>query len=324
MDLNGWSPGLWWGPNSPGEPRLSNFVAQVPVILGTPTISCIVSVIKEKEVDTLAMPWVTAQVAYLLTVWWATATMEDGKVVAGESDPNEYNEIITTKDTETIDALLSLVIHARTKTACTGEGINVMSWALHAEDGSLPQGLTVQNAYMELCSGSKNVAVVVRNSMVYPQTLRKKTPVARAVAVTLVPEPPMQTGWMEALEEAHDLQAPRLTVKQRKEKLFEELDLSGLKSWPPELVASTQSLLAKYHDVFSLEPSEPGCTHSTEHVIKVTDDTPFKEHLRWIPPPLVEEVCTHLVWEMLDSGMICPSQSAWCCFERKMEVYIFV
>ena len=34
----------------------------------------------------------------------------------------------------------------------------------------------VQNAYMELHSGSKNVAVVVRNSTAYPQTLRKKTP----------------------------------------------------------------------------------------------------------------------------------------------------
>ena len=48
-------------------------------------------------------------------------------------------------------------------------------------------------------------------------------------------------------------------------KLFEVLDLSGrLESWPPELAAATQSLLAKYHDVFSLEPSELGCTHSTK------------------------------------------------------------
>ena len=28
---------------------------------------------------------------------------------------------------------------------------------------------------------------------------------------------------------------------------------------------------------FSLEPMELGCTHSAEHTIKVTDDTPFKE-----------------------------------------------
>ena len=104
---------------------------------------------------------------------------------------------------------------------------------------------------------------------------------------------------------------PKLNVKQRQEKLFEELDLSGLKSWPPELVASTQSLLAEYHDVFSLEPNKLGCTHSTEHMITVTNDTPFKEWFRWISPPLVEEVCTHL-WEMLDSGVIHPSQTTWC------------
>ena len=63
---------------------------------------------------------------------------------------------------------------------------------------------------------------------------------------------------------------PKLTVKQRQEKLFEELDLSRLESWPPELAATAQSLLAEYHDIFSLEPSKLGCTHSTKHVIRVT------------------------------------------------------
>ena len=103
---------------------------------------------------------------------------------------------------------------------------------------------------------------------------------------------------------------PRLTVKQWQEKLFEELDLSRLESWPPELMEATQSLLAEYHDVFSLESSELGCTHSTKHLIKVTNDTPFKEQFRQIPPPLVE-VNTHLQ-EILDSGTICPSLSMWC------------
>ena len=37
------------------------------------------------------------------------------------------------------------------------------------------------------------------------------------------------------------------------------------------------AFMAKYHNVFSLEPAELGCTHSIEHTIKVTDDTPFKE-----------------------------------------------
>ena len=99
---------------------------------------------------------------------------------------------------------------------------------------------------------------------------------------------------MEALDEAHGLQVPRLTMKQRQEKLFEELDLSGLESWPPDLADSAQYLLAEYHNVSSLEPSELSCTHSTKHVIKVTDDTQFKERFRQIPLPLVEVVHTHL------------------------------
>ena len=56
---------------------------------------------------------------------------------------------------------------------------------------------------------------------------------------------------------------------------FDKLDLSGLGSWTPELVDAAHWLLAEYHNVFSLDPVDLGCTHSTEHTIKVTDDTPF-------------------------------------------------
>ena len=119
--------------------------------------------------------------------------MEDGK--PGESDPSDYDEIVTTKEAKTIDAFSSQVIHVKMKTAHRGEGINVMTQALCIEDRSLPQGLMVQNTYMELCSGSKSVTVVVRNSMAYPQTLRNKTPVARAVMVTWILELPMQIGF---------------------------------------------------------------------------------------------------------------------------------
>ena len=56
---------------------LSNFVAWIPIILGTPTVSCVVNVMKEKEIDALVMPWVNAQVAHLLSVQRATARVED-------------------------------------------------------------------------------------------------------------------------------------------------------------------------------------------------------------------------------------------------------
>ena len=67
-----------------------------------------------------------------------------------------------------------------------------------------------------------------------------------------------------------------MTVRQRHGKLFNELDLSGLDSWAPELADAASQLLAKYHNVFSLDPAELGCIHSMEYMIKVTDNTPFK------------------------------------------------
>ena len=117
--------------------------------------------------------------------------------VTQESRPDEYDKVVITKNTETVGAFSSHVIPMK---AYMGECINVMTQVLQSEDGSLLQGLTVQNTYIEMRKGSKNSVVVVRNSSAYPP-----------------------------------------------------------------------------HDVFSLDPTELDCTHSTEHIIKVTDDTPFQE-----------------------------------------------
>ena len=100
---------------------------------------------------------------------------------------------------------------------------------------------------------------------------------ARAVPVLPVPEPPEPKSSQVEDDTCSDLHTPKLMVRQRHGKLFNELDLSGLDSWAPELADAACWLLAEYHDVFSLDPAGLGCTHSTEHTIKVMDDTPFKE-----------------------------------------------
>ena len=131
------------------------------------------------------------------------------------------------------------------------------------------------------------------------------------MAIQLIPETPKPGSLQVQDEVCSDPQTPKLTIRQRHGKLFDELDLNGLDLWAPELADKACQLLAKYHDVFLLDLVEVGCTHSTKHTIKVTDDTPFKEQFRWIPPLMVEEVRDHLR-EMLESGPIRPSQSAWC------------
>ena len=99
--------------------------------------------------------------------------MEDDQT-AGKSNLGGYNEMVLTKNIETTDVFSSHVIATKASTAHISERIDVMTQALHVKDSSLPQGLTARNAYTELRKGSKNVIVVVRNSMAYPQTLKKK------------------------------------------------------------------------------------------------------------------------------------------------------
>ena len=81
--------------------------------------------------------------------------MEDDKVTAGVLDLTEYDVVVTIKDTEMIDAFSCCIIHVRTRTAYTGMGLNVITQALHVEDGLLTHGLTIQNAYTKMHGGSE-------------------------------------------------------------------------------------------------------------------------------------------------------------------------
>ena len=275
---------------------------------------------KEAEIDALVMPCANARVAHLLSVCRMMAVeMSDSTVE--ESNPDSYDQVMFTQNVETIGPSSFHMVPVKAGRVYTGECISIMVQALQMEDGSLPQGLTVQNTYTELGQGSKKVVEMVRNSTAYSQTLWKKILVARVVTALPVPKPPEEVQLQEGGNNPQSPHAPKLTVRQRHGKLFDELELSGLDSWAPELVDAVCWLLAEYHDMFSLDPMELGCTHSTEHTIKVMDDTPFKERFRQIPPPLVEGVQNHLQ-EMLQSGAIWPSQSAWCnavVFVRKKD-----
>ena len=181
--------------------------------------------------------------------------------------------------------------------------------------------------YTELRQGSKKAVVVIRNNNAYSQTPWKKTPVARAVAAASVPKPPEEEQLLEGGDKPHDLHTTRLTVRQRHGKLFAELDLSGLDSWAPELADAARWLLAEYHNVFSLDPVELGYTHSTEHTIKVIDDTPFKEQFRCIPCHWLKRFRTTCgkCWSLVLSGSArVLGAMQWCWCRKRMVAYSFV
>ena len=97
----------------------SKFAEWIPVILGTPTISCIVNVMKEREIDDLAMPWANARVAHLLSMHRAVATVVDDQTLES-ANPNGYDEVVFTRNTGTIEAFSSYVISIKQKKLTQG------------------------------------------------------------------------------------------------------------------------------------------------------------------------------------------------------------
>ena len=108
---------------------LSNFVARVLVIFGTHTIGQVVNVMKEVEMDALAMPWVNARVAHLLLVHRMTP-MEVGEGQKEKFDTNDDDQLMYTQNVETIEPFPSHIIPVKTMRAYVGECINVMVQAL--------------------------------------------------------------------------------------------------------------------------------------------------------------------------------------------------
>ena len=110
-------------------PDLSNFVAQIPVILGTPTISRVVNVMKEAEMDALVMPWANARVVHLLSVH----RMMPMEVVDGKKEEvvvDGYDQLMYTQNVETIEPFSSQVMLVKAGRAYVGECINIIVQAL--------------------------------------------------------------------------------------------------------------------------------------------------------------------------------------------------
>ena len=116
--------------------------------------------------------------------------LEVGDGQEEEVDTNSYDQLMYAQNAETIEPFSSHIVPMKTGRAYMGEHINVMVHTFQTQDGSLLQGLAVQNMYTELRKGSKKVVVVVWNNTSYLQILLKKTPMARAVVVLSVSEPP--------------------------------------------------------------------------------------------------------------------------------------
>ena len=78
----------------------------------------------------------------------------------------------------------------------------------------------------------------------------------------------------------------------------------------PEERQEARKLLLEYRDIFSEGEYDIGSTQLVKHKIQLTDNAPFKQRHRRIPPSMYQEVRDHL-HKLLDTGVIRESESPW-------------
>ena len=297
----------------------SEFSRRVPVVIGTPTIDWVVWVLKESEMETILEEWQRVQQVHEFVHSFFARAMNPAKPMPTNTNQNplDLDEKVFLKGKCTIPGFESVVVWAQThRTMMMGYWLNVMTQAPYVEDkANLPVGVYMVLTYLELRDGSWSVAVMLRNLMAKLVHLQAGHVIAWVVAANVIPEGKPTPELIKKLDE-QDLEftPQKLTIEERQQLLmqllWQEGGLDQLNWWTLELAQKFERLLMEYHDIFSLDKNEIGCTDAAEHVIKLIDDEPFKEWFQQIAPPLLDEVWEHLQ-EMLDGGAIRPSQSPW-------------
>ena len=117
----------------------------------------------------------------------------------------------------------------------------------------------MQNTYTTLKDGSKYVAVILRNVTNEWISVKKGITIAKMVAANAIPPAEFMAK--------KDIWEKKSTLSEDKwhNLFFEKLDLKGLEKWPRETAEKACSLLAEYHDIFSLVSNELGHTKLAEH-----------------------------------------------------------
>ena len=161
--------------------------------------------------------------------------------------------------------------------------------------------------YSYMRPGSKRASVTLRNLSERLQTLSKGTVIAKVQAANLIP--PKLAPRMTNTNNNNDNSSLE-SSPEGIEKLFSKLNLSGADQWEETNRLKPKELFVKFHHIFALEDLELGKTDMVKHVIRLNDETPFRERYRRIPPHQYDEVKKHLK-EMLEIGAIRKSQSPW-------------
>ena len=270
------------------------------------------SMIKESEIDELSVLLNGLRISHLLAGHWVELSLKNDTTANPIPCLTDLNETEKTRKQEEIEALLSKIVHGHTKTVLLGNNMYVMTQAPEkGKEPCLPHGLSMANTYIEMATGSRCIAIVIKNQTAAPVIINMGVKVTWVEAANGVPLIDIMPGTLEKIDKMHGIQWTKMSSRYRKETLLQQLDLSGLEGCSGVNHTCVYALLTKYYYIISLEPGKLGCTGLAKHEIRAVDDEIFKDIFQRIPPSMVEEVRAHIKG-MLEAGALCPTQTPWC------------
>ena len=282
-----------------------------PITLGTLHIDMAIKLATEKELKNLNKQWQRSLVATELTMKEVQIlNIEEAQIVSKLDSDVKHVKDMTIGPFETVKAKGVLK-----KTPNHYKRINVVVDDLR--EGQHCRDIAVVYQLQILESRSDRIPVILWNLSGRTLKLKKGTSVAHVEASQVVP--PLDSSVVqEDMYEKVTRDIPKENQSEHSSKknderllkILEKLDLEGIESWTEQQQCSVRKLLEEYQHLFALNLRELGKTSLVQHMIQLSDKTPFKERYRRIPPHQYEEVRKHLQ-EMLDIGAIRKSTSPW-------------
>ncbi len=280
----------------------SEYQKEVPVTLGVMALEGLLSQIPLEEIQGLDEAWRLCHVAQVVT----------DKLHARQA--NVVNDL--TRVAQRVSVLKRQVIPPGQSRAiwCSAQTNQLTHMVNVVVDGDelsvLPVGIQVVPTYTMVTPGSTRVCVMVHNHAKHSVILKKRFPLAAIEAANLIPDAVHEEQWAKLYAQAKGV-ATQEAPREEREWPLSEISLEKADILTDDQRKRVEMLLVEFGDVFSRSDIyDLGKADHVEHDIKVTDERPFKQHYRTIPPHLYEEVRKH-IQEMLDVGMITKSYSPW-------------
>ena len=287
----------------------TTYSERVPVVVGSKIIDKALGCMTAGELAKATATWQQthfgAVMSGSLQLFCSSSEKLAKQNLSGESDPVEVQKhqldgvkgAVCTTQKVRIPPFQTMTLkgNAGIKGHCMKEHV-LMEPALGPQ---LPVAVVPIATYGEIHPGSSRVPICLCNMSSHAMEVPVKTVIGQVTPANQVPPVVHLTRT-----------TTETNTKVPKGWVLEALDLQGLKEWPESEQKQARELLLKWEHLFAQNDLDLGKTALIKHKIKLTDQTPFKERYRCIPPHMYDDVRAH-IQEMLDIGAIRKSHSLW-------------